>query len=121
MRDKATVDAAFNRFPPPDLVIVYFGPGKDGQINKDTGGNPELNEIRVNAFQKGLMTGQQLDRVVEHEFAHWLQDAWLKANPGEMRGHGNVGNDYESDVYGGNPFIPDYSLFCRRLYGGNCT
>lgn len=119
--DKTKVNAACAPNSGPDLVMVYFGPGKEGQINPQTG-KPEINELLVKAFEKRVITGVQLDRIVEHELTHWFYDAWAEANPanpGEMRGHGDVGYKYENDAYGPGR-LPDYTDICRQLYGGNC-
>ena len=69
--DRAKVKAACDPNSRPDFVIVLFGADKDGQINPITW-NPEINEILVKAFEKGVITGEQLDRVVEHELATGL-------------------------------------------------
>jgi len=117
--DRSEVKTACDPHSDPDLVIVLLPVGTDGQRNPMTG-KLEVNEILVKAFEKRLITGAQLDRIVEHELTHWFDDAyWQTPHPGEMRRHGDVGTLYEGYVYGGL-FIPDYGHICRRLYGGPC-
>ena len=117
--DPAAVKAACDPNSGPDLGIVLLPPGKEGRINQVTG-NPEINEILVKAFEKGVITGEQLDRLVEHELTHWFERAWwAHPHPGEMRGNADVGFKYEGDAYGAG-WIPNYGVICRKVYGGNC-
>jgi hypothetical protein len=116
--DQAKVKAAFDPNSGPDLGIVLLPVDKEGRINKETG-NPEINEILVKAFEKGVVTGEQLDRIVEHELTHWFERAWAAANPGEMRAAADVGFKYEGEVYGSG-WRPNYPEICRHVYGGDC-
>jgi hypothetical protein len=113
----AEVRAALAWGSDPELSFQRLGYGIDGQ-NHPVTHKLEINEILVEALDKRLITGAQLDKVAEHELAHWFYRTWTEKNP-PLRPNREIGNAYEVAVYGGRKDLlwPD---ICQKLYGGKC-
>ena len=101
----------------PTLSFERLGSDRDGRNNPVTH-NLEINEILVEAFNSRIISGEQLDKVAEHELAHWFYRTWLMGNR-PLRPNNEIGNAYEVAVHGRKELLP-WREICRKLYGGQC-
>lgn len=113
----AKVRAALAWGSDPELSFQRLGSDSDGCNNPVTH-KLEINEILAEALNKRLITGEQLDKVVEHELAHWFYRTWIQENP-PLRPANEIGTSYEVAVYGRREMLP-WRLICQKLYGGEC-